>query len=142
MLTVDVVLFRAAAAVDEVLLVRRSNEPFAGRWALPGGFVDEHEKPQHAARRELAEETCVAYAGPLEQVGAFGDPGRDPRGWTVTIAYRGRLEAGDGDQARGADDAEEAAWHSLEALPSLAFDHDRILAAAVGDDEGPGTGRR
>lgn len=73
-----------------MLLIQRKHDPFAGKWALPGGFVDEGEPLDQAAARELQEETSVdtvAQQIRLEQVGAFGDPGRDPRGWTVTVAY-------------------------------------------------------
>jgi len=70
--------------IDSVLLVRRGNEPFKDEWALPGGFVDESERPEDAGRRELAEETGLSYEGPLRLVGVYGDPGRDPRGWTVS----------------------------------------------------------
>ncbi len=131
-LTVDAVVLRGSAEDREVLLVRRGQEPYRGRWALPGGFVDEDEPLEAAARRELAEETgLVAEDRPLRQVGAFGDPGRDPRGWTVGVAFL--LESDDPADAevRGGDDAEEAAWHRLDALPPLAFDHDRIVAAAL-----------
>lgn len=73
-----------------MLLIQRKYDPFAGNWALPGGFVDEGEPLDQAAARELQEETSVdtvAQQIRLEQVGAFGDPGRDPRGWTITVAY-------------------------------------------------------
>jgi ADP-ribose pyrophosphatase YjhB (NUDIX family) len=71
-----------------VLLIQRKNDPFAGHWALPGGFVDELEELDAAAARELQEETSVDPAAvALEQVKAFGGPGRDPRGWTITVAY-------------------------------------------------------
>ena len=71
-----------------MLLIQRKNDPFAGSWALPGGFVDEGENLEQAAARELQEETSVDPTSvPLVQVGAYGDPGRDPRGWTVSVAY-------------------------------------------------------
>jgi 8-oxo-dGTP diphosphatase len=108
-----------------VLLVRRKNEPFAGSWALPGGFVDEGERLIDAAKRELHEETGLEHIE-LEQLHTFGDPGRDPRGWTVTVVYLARVNA---DQLKpiGSDDAAEAAWYPLDALPKLAFDHAKIL---------------
>ncbi len=130
-LTVDAVVFRGAAGSREVLLVRRGLEPFLGGWALPGGFVDEDERLEHAVRRELAEETGLASAGRMRQVGTFGDPGRDPRGWTVSVAFLLDLGESGPVEVRGADDADEAAWHPLDALPPLAFDHDRIIAAAL-----------
>jgi len=134
--SVDVVLLAGPPAHPRVLLIRRVSEPFAGAWALPGGFVDEGERLEEAARRELAEETGLTFGGRLVQTGAFGDPGRDPRGWTVSVAFSGR--AGEElPEVAGGDDAAEAAWHPLDALPELAFDHDQILAAALAHvDEG------
>jgi 8-oxo-dGTP diphosphatase len=126
--TVDVVVV-TRGAVPRVLLIRRRDEPFAGAWALPGGFVDPGETLADAARRELREETGVADVD-LEQLAAFGDPGRDPRGWTVSVAYLARVDAG-GAEAVAADDAAEVGWHPLEAPPApLAFDHDKVLARA------------
>jgi len=133
-LTVDAVVFRRCAGRHEVLLIRRARPPFVGCWALPGGFVDIEEPLETAAARELKEETGLEGVA-LEQLRAFGDPGRDPRGRTVSIVYVGVLEPGHGGKARGeevrgADDAAEAAWHFLDALPPMAFDHDRILDCA------------
>ena len=129
-LTVDVVALAGVGDAMSVLLVRRGQEPFRGRWALPGGFVDEYEPLEDAARRELSEETGLTADTPLRQVGTFGDPGRDPRGWTVSVALLLELP-GEAPAVAGADDADEAAWHRLDALPPLAFDHDRIVAAAL-----------
>lgn len=128
-LTVDLAVFRRAEDRWQVLLIQRKHEPFAGRWALPGGFVDENEPLDQAARRELAEETGLTEVA-VEQFGAFGDPGRDPRGWTVTVAYLAVLSARQ-TAARAGDDAAQAAWFDVDRLPPLAFDHDRILACAV-----------
>jgi len=125
--TVDVVIVTQGRA-PQVLLIRRKHEPFAGMWALPGGFVDMDESLDAAARRELYEETQVE-AERLEQLRTFGDPGRDPRGRTISVAY---LAVVDRDSVRplAADDAAEVGWHSLTAPPPLAFDHANILAAA------------
>src|SRR4051794_24420118 len=115
-------------AEPRVLLIRRKGEPFAGAWALPGGFVDPDETLAAAAARELREETGVAEVD-LEQLAAFGDPGRDPRGWTVSVAFLARVAADTA--ATAADDAAEVGWHRLDKLPkNLAFDHDKILARA------------
>src|SRR5918993_2776604 len=84
-LTVDVALVTREAR-PRVLLIQRKADPFRGKWALPGGFVDENERLIDAARRELKEETGVEQAD-LEQLHTFGDPGRDPRGWTVSVVY-------------------------------------------------------
>jgi 8-oxo-dGTP diphosphatase len=125
--TADIVLFHRAADRVEVLLIKRAHEPFKGQWALPGGFVDEGESLEAAAARELKEETGVYGIG-FEQIGAFGDPGRDPRGHTVSIAFAALLA--DRPEAKASDDAEEARWHSVARLPRLAFDHKKILRLA------------
>ena len=108
-----------------VLLIQRKHDPFAGCWALPGGFVDANERLVDAAKRELKEETGVEDVE-MEQLHAFGDPGRDPRGWTITIAYLARVRP---DQVKpiAADDAAAVAWFSVDELPKLAFDHTVIL---------------
>ncbi len=111
-----------------VLLIRREAEPFKGFWALPGGFVDAEEPPSAAAARELAEETGITGVG-LRLLGVFGDPGRDPRGWTISIAFMG--EVGHRVPITAGSDASEACWRPLDRLPPLAFDHARILAAAA-----------
>ncbi|MCX8007984.1 MAG: NUDIX hydrolase [Coriobacteriia bacterium] len=129
-LAADLVLLRTGPRGLEVLLIRRAGPPFEGMWALPGGFVDEYEPPEHAARRELEEETGIRYAGPLVLVGVYGDRGRDPRGWTVSVAYAGTLGEDDLSDPRAGDDARHAAWHPLAQTPTLAFDHARILADA------------
>jgi 8-oxo-dGTP diphosphatase len=129
MVTVDVVIFTLRENDLQVLLVRRRNPPFAGMWAIPGGFVDIDEPLEAAARRELEEETGVRDVH-LEQFHTFGDPGRDPRGRTITVAYLALVRA-DQVRPRAGDDAAEAGWWSMRALPPLAFDHDRILACAL-----------
>ncbi|HXK41222.1 MAG TPA: NUDIX hydrolase [Anaerolineae bacterium] len=127
MLTVDIALARPGPRGPEVLLIQRGHPPFEGAWALPGGFVEEGETLEQAARRELQEETGLTDL-PLQQLAAFGDPGRDPRGWTVSVVFWSWLgEAGTGVQPRAGDDAAAAAWAPLAALPPLAFDHARIL---------------
>jgi 8-oxo-dGTP diphosphatase len=128
--TVDTVMFCGPAEARKILLVRRGAEPFAGTWALPGGFVDEDERPVAAARRELAEETGLIWEGPLVPVGAFGDPGRDPRGWNVSAAYLGDIGMDSACVVPG-DDAAEARWFFADNLPDLAFDHAEIIAAAM-----------
>lgn len=126
--TVDAVIFRKANNENEILFIQRKNEPFKGKWALPGGFVDENEGLQEAARRELKEETGLEVTD-LEQLGAFGKPYRDPRHHTVSIAYIGF--AADNAEAIGADDATDAKWFSVKKLPELAFDHADIVTLAL-----------
>jgi 8-oxo-dGTP diphosphatase len=109
----------------ELLLVKRANEPFQGRWALPGGFVDEEEDLPDACARELAEETGVR-AATLVQLGAYGRPGRDPRGRNVSVVYLAPVRP-DGADARAGDDAAQARWHPVDDLPELAFDHAEIV---------------
>jgi 8-oxo-dGTP diphosphatase len=124
-LTVDVAIV-AREARPRVLLIRRKKDPFAGSWALPGGFVDENERLADAARRELEEETGVIKAD-LEQLYTAGDPGRDPRGWVVSVAFLAQVDSASL-RAVAKDDAEEVGWFPLDELPPLAFDHAMILA--------------
>lgn len=125
--TVDIVLFHRLKRGARVLLIRRKREPFKGCWAFPGGFVDDQESLEAAASRELFEETGIDGVE-LEQIGAFGDPGRDPRGHTVSVVFAALLE--DQPEPAAADDAEAARWHSVAKHPPLAFDHKEILRAA------------
>lgn len=138
--TCDAVVFTLRANDLSVLLIRRKSNPFKDHWALPGGFVNENESLHAAAGRELEEETGVSNAR-LEQLGAFGEPGRDPRGHTITVAWltffasEPRIMAG--------DDAAAAEWHSFRTIAleprlpkapkgpkriELAFDHAQIIA--------------
>jgi 8-oxo-dGTP diphosphatase len=125
--TVDIVLLTPEEQ-PRVLLIRRKNDPFAGMWALPGGFIDMEEPLEAAAYRELYEETGVKVER-LEQLHTFGAPGRDPRGRTVSVVYVGMADAARL-QPRAADDAVEVSWQPLQRLPALAFDHAKILAKA------------
>jgi 8-oxo-dGTP diphosphatase len=131
--TVDVALFTVAGALNqlrlEALLIQRDAEPYRGRWALPGGFVREDEDLPDAAARELAEETGLRDVY-LEQVGAVGTPGRDPRGHTVTVVWVG-LVPGDRGTLKASGDARAARWFGVSALPKLAFDHAAILRQAL-----------
>ena len=128
-ISVDVVIFTIRDGALHVLLVRRGVAPFAGRHAIPGGFGDEEESLEAAARRELAEETGVRDVY-LEQLYSFGDPGRDPRGRVVTVAYFA-LIAADRAPLKAGSDAAEARWFPVAARPPLAFDHGRILDYAL-----------
>lgn len=108
-----------------ILLIQRKADPFAGKWALPGGFVDENERLIDAAARELKEETGVDQLI-LEQLHTFGDPERDPRGWTVSVVYLTRVIPNELKPKAG-DDAAAVKWFPLNDLPDLAFDHAKIL---------------
>lgn len=132
-LTADVVLF----APDEhghirVLLIERGHDPFKGRWALPGGHVDEGEETPDAAERELFEETGLRIESlPLTEVGAYTEVGRDPRGRYVTVAYTATLPTMVAPVA--GDDARQARWWLISELRShtLAFDHMQIIEDAI-----------
>ena len=128
--TVDLVLFTIRDQSLRILAVKRRNDPFAGRWALPGGFIEAEEDLSAAARRELREETGVdATRVHLEQLASYGEPHRDPRQRTVTVAYLGL--APDLPPPVAGDDAAHADWVDVETLlrsrPGLAFDHAAIV---------------
>jgi 8-oxo-dGTP diphosphatase len=127
-LTVDCVIFGLDDEDLKVLLIQRDLEPFAGKWALPGGFVRMEESLEEAARRELAEEAGVSNVF-LEQLFTFGDTSRDPRGRVVTVAYYALVKLSD-HKVIAATDARNAAWFAVDDVPPLAFDHDRILEVA------------
>jgi 8-oxo-dGTP diphosphatase len=126
-LTVDAALLKGReGGGHDVLLIRRGREPFKGHWALPGGFVEVGERVEDAARRELVEETGLR-GDVLDLLGVYSDPGRDPRGHTVSVVYVMKV-SGIVDVGAAGDDADEARWFDLDGPPALAFDHDRILA--------------
>ncbi|MDR1827719.1 MAG: NUDIX hydrolase [Methylobacteriaceae bacterium] len=127
----DVVLVNKTAEGCSILLIKRRNNPYAGCWALPGGFLEPEEDLEDGARRELMEETSLKPDSvPLTQVGAFGRPDRDSRGRVISIAYCGILPAEMAPLVKAEDDAAEAGWHPLDTLPPLAFDHADIIAKA------------
>ena len=131
--TVDVVILTMSDGRLHVLLVRRGVAPFAGMWAIPGGFKRPSETLDEAAKRELAEETGVDSASLLTQFGAYGDPGRDPRMNVVTVAYLAVLRDVGGIVA-GTDAAAAALIPVADALSGklkLAFDHARIVRDAT-----------
>ncbi|HPR33566.1 MAG TPA: NUDIX hydrolase [Prolixibacteraceae bacterium] len=109
-----------------LLLVERKYDPYKGKWALPGGFVDIDEDLPEACARELKEETGITGLF-LQQFATFGRPGRDPRGRTISVVFwafvpeKLRVTAG--------DDAARAKWFMIENLPELAFDHEQIIEA-------------
>jgi 8-oxo-dGTP diphosphatase len=123
MLTADAVIVDPERGV---VLVRRGREPFAGRWALPGGFVEVGETCESACAREAREETGLEVE-PVELLGVYSAPGRDPRGHTVSTVYLCRATGG---AVAGGDDAADARWFADLAGIELAFDHAAILADA------------
>ncbi|MDB5322654.1 MAG: Hydrolase, family [Phycisphaerales bacterium] len=129
--TVDCVVFGLDLAAEDlkVLLIQRKKDPFAGLWAFPGGFVEEDETLEESAKRELQEETGISRLY-LEQLYTFGDPGRDPRGHTVTVAYYALVKLSD-HTPKAADDAKAVDWFSVSKPPKLAFDHAKILKMAL-----------
>lgn len=127
-LTVDCVIFGYDEDELRVLLIQRDLEPYAGKWALPGGFVHQDETLDQAALRELEEETGVRNVF-LEQLYTFGAVDRDPRGRVVTVAYYALVKLGDY-TIRAATDARNAAWFGINDLPELAFDHQHICDMA------------
>jgi len=135
-LTVDIAVISPGPR-PALLLIQRGAAPAKGRWALPGGFVEPDEDLEAAAARELAEETGLEVGAALRQVQSVGGPDRDPRGWTVTVAFAAVLppprsdeEAAQPPPVQGGDDAAAARWWPAADLPALAFDHQRLIAAA------------
>lgn len=137
LVTVDVVIFMVLSRQLKVLLVQRPDgkeEPFPGRWALPGGFIniDKDKSLYDCAIRKLKDKTGVK-APYLEQLGSWGDAGRDPRGWSATHAYFALILAPEDVEATQAKGAAESQWTNADEAVRLrlAFDHSEILAAAI-----------
>jgi 8-oxo-dGTP diphosphatase len=126
MVTVDILLVRIYGDTLQILLIERGCEPFKGKWALPGGYVGMEESPDSAAYRELKEETGLENI-PLRQTGVYGDPGRDPRGHTITIVYCGAIPLRQTADPVAGTDARNARWFPADHLPELAFDHEKII---------------
>lgn len=113
----------------KVLLIQRGDEPYKGCWAFPGGFMNMDETTEQCAIRELEEETGLKV-NEVHQIGAYSKVDRDPRGRTITVAYLAIIEKPV--SVVGQDDAAKAEWWPISALPQLAFDHDEIIADAIG----------
>ena len=125
--TADVVAI-TKEEVPKVLLIQRGFEPYQGYWAFPGGFMEMDETTEECAIRELEEETGLRLDN-MVQVGAYSKVDRDPRGRTITIAYLAVVDVPLSVIAR--DDAAKAEWFPINDLPTLAFDHDEIMADAL-----------
>ena len=125
--TTDCAIFTYEDWKLKVLLVRRGGEPYKGQWAFPGGFLKMDETAEQGARRELREETGLVPSA-IGQLGVFSDVDRDPRERVITIAWYALVKPS---EVVGGDDADEAAWFPVDALPPLAFDHRKIFEAAM-----------
>lgn len=127
--TVDCVIFERCENELKIMLIKRGIPPYKDKWALPGGFVNIDESLEHAAMRELKEETGIEHVY-LEQLHSFGDPGRDPRERVITVAYYALVNSGV-HAIKASTDAIDASWFSIYDLPELAFDHKQIIEMAI-----------
>lgn len=125
--TTDCVVFGFDGIELNVLLVERGVDPFKGRWALPGGFINIDESAEECAKRELFEETGFREAF-MEQLKTYSAPQRDPRERVITIAFYALVKIS---EVKGDDDAADARWFPISQIPQLAFDHDLILRDAL-----------
>ena len=125
--TADCVIFGFDGVRIKVLLIQRGIEPFKGKWAFPGSFMKIDETAEECARRELEEETGLKSTA-VEQFHTFSDVNRDPRERVITMAHYALVRLS---EVKGGDDAASARWFAMDEVPSLAFDHDRILRMAV-----------
>lgn len=128
-LTVDSVVLADDGERLHALLIERGSSPFAGSWALPGGYVEMTETLEEAVHRELEEETGLTGIA-LEQLHAFGALDRHPTERVVSVAYFAVVKLGE-HTPRAGSDALRVAWFPVEQVPPLAFDHTRILEAAL-----------
>ena len=124
---VDLIVIRCPdSAENELLLIRRGQDPFRGCWALPGGFVEENETLEQAAVRELQEETSVEVGMHcVSQFKAYSAVDRDPRTRVISVVFWAKIA--DHGQVEAGDDAAEAKWFRMGELPELAFDHPKII---------------
>ena len=125
--TADCVIFGFDGVSIKVLLIQRGIEPFKDKWAFPGGFMKIDETAEECAKRELEEETGLKNTS-VEQFYTFSDVNRDPRERVITVAHCALVKLS---EVKGGDDAASARWFSMDEVPNLAFDHDRILRMAL-----------
>lgn len=123
-LTTDAIVIANEGGKKYILLIERGIEPFRGKWALPGGFVELDEELEDACARELKEETGIEEIH-LEQFTCVGTIGRDPRGHTISVIFSAKIS--ERIPVKGNDDAACAKWFMAENLPELAFDHKNII---------------
>lgn len=143
-LTADILVFSRRQEEHKILLIRRKGHPFLGQLALPGGFANENEPVELTAARELEEETGISGL-PMKLIGVYSAPGRDPRGWVVSVAFAAIADASNLKPVAG-DDAAETGWYDFRIQDGrlilagngiqveesqLAFDHARILKDAI-----------
>ncbi len=128
--SVDIVLIRKVSSGHQILLIKRANDPFKGKYALPGGFVDINENLESAAARELTEETGLRQIN-LLQIHTFSAPNRDPRGRVISTAFGAVLENEGEFSLQPGSDASQTAWVDLSELPPLAFDHLLIIETTL-----------
>jgi len=126
--TTDAVIFAVNGDEKSVLLIKRGRPPFEGMWALPGGFLNIDEELDDGVKRELAEETGLTGIE-LKQLKAYGSVNRDPRHRTISVVFYGVTDRQH--EVKGMDDAAEAKWFPIDDLPSMAFDHEEIVADAL-----------
>ncbi|MFW6014348.1 MAG: NUDIX domain-containing protein [Candidatus Nanoarchaeia archaeon] len=113
---------------NNILLIKRKNEPYKSKYALPGGFVEKEERIEETTIRELWEETGIKVKEKdLGRIGVYSEPKRDPRGRVVSFVFKVEIEV---KKVKAGDDAEDANWFSLQNLPELAFDHEKIIEDA------------
>ncbi len=127
--TVDAVLFGFSEASLKVLLIKRGIEPFKGKWALPGGFIQMQETAEEGVNRIMKKETNLEGVF-MEQLYTFSETDRDPRERIISIAYFALVKQDDYMAQAGVDET-SAEWFSINELPSLAFDHEKIIRTAL-----------
>lgn len=124
LLCVDIIVLCKELNKTSIILIERKNPPFENLWALPGGFIEMDETLEQSALRELKEETGLVFSG-LSQFAAYGNPGRDPRGRSISIVYYKIIDKMINPIA--GDDAAKAKWIDIKEISELAFDHKTIV---------------